>query len=252
MKETEGSIRQIGCEMRDKYKNLSAAHVMWIAKQLNIYPNGIVSKKKNTVGKSHMGKINTQSEFVALMGDGINNMSNSWRITPEGKQAIENWIIEEGYIPKQNITEELKDKPEMKTNANDMYQNFLEMAEKAEKYEQLREKCDDLIREKSDLLIKIDTLTDEISQYKKANSQLINEKQELVRNTNAKVYDDLTQQIAKFKDEFSKIQAEYFEVEKYLKDVKVKANKTENDIRDFANKWIEFQKTSRNLLKTLA
>ena len=93
----ERNIRPLAERLSKKYMDLDKLHVLWIAKELNIYPDGVAQKKSKRVDMAKTGRINRENkEFV----------TNS-RINDAGIEAIEKYIISEGY----KLDKERKEEP---------------------------------------------------------------------------------------------------------------------------------------------
>ena len=81
------NIRAYARETAKKYSDLKETHVYWVAKQLNIYPDAVPSKKGKNVIESKTGKINKDNAEYVTKG----------RLNENGKKAIESYLEKEGY-----------------------------------------------------------------------------------------------------------------------------------------------------------
>lgn len=89
-------IRVIAHKLANKYENLERTHVFWVAKQLDIYPDGIPYKTKKAIDMTKMGKINkANSQYV-----------ENGNVSDAGVRAIETFLISEGYTVKKDYGEE--------------------------------------------------------------------------------------------------------------------------------------------------
>lgn len=148
------NIRSIANNLVKKY-DVKEQHIYWVARELNIYPDGVPNKRSKTVDMARTGRINrNNTEYVS-----------GGRLNEKGIQAIEAYLKNEGYKEKKeetmtqntNIWEQadlismmkaefdkaVADRDAAKTEA----EQYLEMADKYEKeIEELKDKL--LIAEK--------------------------------------------------------------------------------------------------------
>lgn len=92
-------IRGVASMLINKYQDLKAKHVFWVAKELNIYPDAKAYKNEKSVYMTSMGKINTENKQYVDEG-------NRSYLTDIGIKAIEEYILSEGYITKPEMKEE--------------------------------------------------------------------------------------------------------------------------------------------------
>ena len=83
----ENNIRVVANKFSVKYDGLDKRHVYWIAKKLDIYPDGVVHKKAQCVDETKTGKINRKNEKYVTKG----------RLNEAAIQDIESYIVSEGY-----------------------------------------------------------------------------------------------------------------------------------------------------------
>ena len=87
---SKNNIRSIASRLVKKY-DVKEQHIYWIAKELNIYPDGVVNKKTKSVDMARTGKINrNNTEYVS-----------EGKLNEKGIQAIESYLIQEGYKAKE-------------------------------------------------------------------------------------------------------------------------------------------------------
>ena len=103
----ENNIRSVAIRMAAKYNGLDKQHVYWLAKQLDIYPDGVAHKNSKAISESKTGKINRNNLKYVTGG----------KLNETGIQAIENILMEEGYTVKSDFTEE-KMEVKMAENTN--------------------------------------------------------------------------------------------------------------------------------------
>ena len=92
------NIRVIADKFSRKYDGLDKRHVYWIAKKMDIYPDGLEQKKKQFVSEAKTGRINKENKKYVTKGK-----MNSTAI-----QDIESYILSEGYKMRPNYQEEKK------------------------------------------------------------------------------------------------------------------------------------------------
>lgn len=207
------NIRPIADRLSNKYADLDRNHVFWIAKELNIYPDGISYKKSKRVDMTKMGKINRENkEYVT---DGY--------INDFGIEAIEKYIVSEGYKLNQERKEEktvtqstnIWDQADLISMLKKDYDKAVterdEAKRDADQYCQMVDKCEKEIEELKDKLIIAE----------KENNELKNEKRELSQmqlktvDFNKEI-DNLQKRIAQYNSEINIVSAE---VSEFRKDV---------------------------------
>lgn len=209
------NIRPIADRLSNKYADLDRNHVFWIAKELKIYPDGVAYKKSKRVDMTKMGKINRENkEYVT---DGYINDS--------GIEAIEKYIVSEGYKLNQERKEEktvtqstnIWDQADLISLMKKDYDKAVterdEAKRDADQYCQMVDKCENEIEE----------LKDKLLIAEKENNALKEEKKELCKmqlktvDFNTEI-DSLQKRIAQYNAEINAVSAE---VNEFRKDVSV-------------------------------
>jgi chromosome segregation ATPase len=186
-------------------------HIYWIAKELNIYPDGVVHKKTKSVDMARTGKINrNNTEYVS---DG--------KLNEKGIQAIESYLIQEGY--------KVKEEPLMVKSASIWEQADLISMMRAE-YDKAVAERDEAKRDADQYCQMVDKCEKEIEELKdklliaeKENNSLKEEKKELCKMQLKTVdfdkeIDSLQKRIAQYNAEINAVSAE---VNEFRKDVSV-------------------------------
>lgn len=209
------NIRPIADRLSNKYADLDRNHVFWIVKELNIYPDGVAYKNSKRVDMTKMGKINRENkEYVT---DGYINDS--------GIEAIEKYIVSEGY----KLNQERKEEKTVTQSTNIWDQADLITRMKNEYDKAISER--DAARLESDQFAKlvdehekqIDDLKDKLLIAEKENAELKSEKKELsqmqLKTVDfSKEIDILQKRIAQYNAELNSCSAD---VNEFRKDVSV-------------------------------
>ena len=197
----QNNVRATAYRLAKKYKDLSEQHIYWITKELNIYPDAVPYKKSKKCDMAKMGKINRDNTSYVQKG----------RLSDDGIQAIESYLVQEGYevdnerkeetqAPKQNtnIWEQADLISLMKKDYEKAVAERNEARAEAEQYLELADKYEKEIEDLKDRLL--------ISE--KENCSLKSEKQELskmqIKTVDfSKEIDELQTRIGKYNQEIN-------------------------------------------------
>lgn len=212
---SSNNIRAVANRLVKKYSDLKEPHVYWIAKELNIYPDGVCHKKSKSVDMAKTGKINR---------DNTEYVSNG-KLNEKGIQAIESYLMQEGYKADKNYTDEsivpqsknIWEQADLISLLKNEYDKAVKerdeaKAEALENFELLKQ-CE----------FEIDELKDKLLITEKENNDLKTEKRELSQmqlktvDFNKEI-DDLQKRIAQYNSEINICSAE---VNEFRKDVSV-------------------------------
>ena len=191
-------IRVIAHKLANKYENLERTHVFWIAKKLDIYPDGIPYKTKKAIDMTKMGKINkANSQYV-----------ENGNVSDAGVRAIETFLISEGYTVKKDYGEEKM--PDTKS-VWEQVDLISAMKQDYEKVVAERDEAKAEAQENFELLkqyeVEIDELKDRLLIYEKENNDLKAEKKELGKmqfdKDFAKEIDNLQVRVGKYNQEIN-------------------------------------------------
>lgn len=207
---SKNNIRSIASRLVKKY-DVKEQHIYWIAKELNIYPDGVVNKKTKSVDMARTGKINrNNTEFVS---DG--------KLNEKGIQAIESYLIQEGYKEKEeplmvqrtSIWEQADLISMMRVEYDKAVAERDEAKRDADQYCQMVDKCEKEIEELKDKLLIAEK---ENNALKEEKIQL--GKMQLKTVDFDKEIDSLQKRIAQYNAEINAVSAE---VNEFRKDVSV-------------------------------
>lgn len=205
------NIRTVASRLTKKYGNLKEQHVYWIAKELNIYPDGVPNKKTKSVDMARTGKINRNNTEYVTEG----------RLNEKGIQAIESYLIQEGYKE--------KEEPLMVQSTS--------IWEQADLISMMRVEYDKAVAERNAARSEADTFAEMVDSYEKQieelkdklliaekeNNSLKEEKKELGKMQLKTVdfdkeIDSLQKRVAQYNAEINAVSAE---VNEFRKDVSV-------------------------------
>ena len=113
------NIRSIANNLVKKY-DVKEQHIYWIARELNIYPDGVPNKRSKTVDMARTGRINrNNTEYVS-----------GGRLNEKGIQAIE------AYLKKENneLKSEKKELSKMQIKAVDYNKEIDELQKRIGQY----------------------------------------------------------------------------------------------------------------------
>lgn len=155
-------VRSVALRLSKKYKDLKMRHVFWIAKELNIYPDGISCKYEKNMDMTKMGKINNaNTEYVVGKG-----------LTDKGIQAIEQYLVEEGYVV-------LSKEEEKMTETKSIWEQADLISLMKKDYEKAVADRDEYIELATSYEKEIEELKDKLLIIEKENNDLKSEKQQL-------------------------------------------------------------------------
>ena len=220
---SSNNIRAVANRFTKKYADLKESHIYWVAKELNIYPDGIPHKKTKCVDMAKTGKINRDNtEYVS-----------GGKLSDKGVQAIESYLLQEGNKAKEDYKEEVTMKQdaklEMKQDTNIWEQVDLLSMMKIE-YDKVVAERDAAKSEANTFAEMVDKYEKEIEDLKdklliseKENSALKTEKIELGKMQTKSVdfsreIESLQKRIAQYNAEINAVSAE---VNEFRKDVSV-------------------------------
>ena len=225
------NIRTVANRLSKKYCDLNETHVYWIAKELNIYPDAQVHKRSKSVDMGKTGKINRDNtEFV-----------NNGKLNEKGIQAIESYLLQEGYKADSNYKEEaMEQKPKPKQNTNIWEQADLIAMMKNEYEKAVSER--DAAKSEADQFAKmadkyekeIEELKDKLIISEKENCSLKSEKQELSKMQIKTVdfgreIDSLQERIGKYNQEINACLSDMNILRKDISALQTRANKLWDD-----------------------
>ena len=222
---SSNNIRPLAERLSEKYINLERNHVFWIAKELNIYPDGVPYKKSKTVEMTKTGRINRENTEYVTKG----------KINEKGIQAIEAYLVREGYIinksngekkmmESKSIWEQADLIAMMKKDYEKAVAECNEAKTEAEQYCELAEKYEKEVEELKDKLL--------ISE--KENTDLKSEKQELgkmqLKNINFnKEIDNLQVRIGKYNQEINMLLSDMSVLRKEYSVLQTKVNQMQDN-----------------------
>ena len=207
------SIRVIAADLAEKYENLDNRHIFWIAKELNIYPDGKVFKNSKRVDMTKTGKINRNC---------IDYVTNG-KINESGITAIESYLIREGYKKSEN-------KKENKMQSTNIWEQADLIAMMKKDYDnavaerdEAKSEADSYCKLADEYEKEIEALKDKLLIAEKENSDLQSEKYELSKmqlktvDFNTEI-DKLQKRIAQYNADINAVSAD---VNEFRKDVSI-------------------------------
>lgn len=212
------NIRAVADRLSKKYINLNRTHIFWIAKELDIYPDGQPYKTKKAVDMTKMGKINGNNTEYVFNG----------RLNDKAIEAIEAFLVQEGYVIKKENGEDKM--PDTKS----IWEQADLIALMKQDYEKAIAERDKAKSEADEYAKMVDELSDKLLICEKENSELKAEKKELGKMQIevpdfTKSIDSLQARIGKYNQELNHCFADINEMRKEISSLQTRMNQLQDN-----------------------